>query len=132
MNEPEGTGPGAARGPYFGSRRGDRCGAAVSDELGLTAQPCVTLVRKNRRRGHGTRSALCACTGCIRAVVGNPLYMSGDISPQYLLKAQSFAQAVQLESGVGVTLWDATAHHHGSAPSPGCSWPYAREPPRGD
>jgi putative holliday junction resolvase len=48
--------------------------------------------------------------------VGNPLYMSGDISPQ-ALKAQALAQALQLETGAGVTLWDerlstTEAHRH--------------------
>ena len=54
--------------------------------------------------------------GCTRVVVGNPLYMSGDVSPQ-ALKAQSFAEALHLEAGVGVTLWDerlttTEAHRH--------------------
>ena len=78
-----------------------RIGVAVSDELGLTAQPVLTLVRKY---------------GCAQVVVGNPLYMSGDVSPQ-ALKAQAVAQSLQQETGVTVTLWDerlstTEAHRH--------------------
>ncbi len=64
-----------------------RVGVAVSDELGLTAQPVLTLVRKNRRQDLGSLARLMRKYGCARVVVGNPLYMSGDVSPQ-ALKAQ--------------------------------------------
>ena len=117
MNQPEEQDQGPPAGRTLGLDVGDRrIGVAVSDELGLTAQPVLTLVRKNRRQDIGTVARLVRKYGCIRVVVGNPLYMSGDISPQ-ALKAQSFAQAVQLESGVGVTLWDerlttTEAHRH--------------------
>ena len=54
--------------------------------------------------------------GVDRVVVGNPLYMSGDLSPQ-AIKAQAFAQSLQQETGVEVTLWDerlstTEAHRH--------------------
>ena len=90
------------QGRVLGLDVGDRrIGVAVSDELGLTAQPVLTLVRKY---------------GCAQVVVGNPLYMSGDISPQ-ALKAQAVAQSLQQETGVTVTLWDerlstTEAHRH--------------------
>ena len=82
-----------------------RVGVAVSDELGLTAQPVLTLVRKNRRQDLGSLRRLVRKYGCSHVVVGNPLYMSGDISPQ-ALKAQALAQDLQNETGVLVTLWD--------------------------
>jgi putative holliday junction resolvase len=93
-----------------------RIGVAVSDELGLTAQPVLTLTRKNRRQDLGSLARLLRKYGCAQVVVGNPLYMSGDVSPQ-ALKAQAFAQTLQLETGVGVTLWDerlssTEAHRH--------------------
>ena len=89
---------------------------AVSDELGLTAQPVLTLVRKNRRQDLGSLARLVRKYGCAQVVVGNPLYMSGDISPQ-ALKAQAVAQSLQQETGVTVTLWDerlstTEAHRH--------------------
>ena len=106
-----------AAGRILGLDVGDRrIGVAVSDELGLTAQPVLTLVRKNRRQDLGSLARLVRKYGCAQVVVGNPLYMSGDISPQ-ALKAQAFAQALQLETGVEVTLWDerlstTEAHRH--------------------
>ncbi len=105
--------PGRILGLDVGDRR---IGVAVSDELGLTAQPVLTLVRKNRRQDLGSLARLVRKYGCAQVVVGNPLYMSGDISPQ-ALKAQALAQALQLETGAEVTLWDerlstTEAHRH--------------------
>ena len=93
-----------------------RVGVAVSDELGLTAQPVLTLVRKNRRQDLSSLRRLVRKYGCNQVVVGNPLYMSGDVSPQ-ALKAQALAQDLQSETGVSVTLWDerlstTEAHRH--------------------
>ena len=104
-------------GRILGLDVGDRrIGVAVSDELGLTAQPVLTLVRKNRSQDLRSLSLLVRKYGCAQVLVGNPLYMSGDISPQ-ALKAQANAQALQLETGAGVTLWDerlstTEAHRH--------------------
>lgn len=93
-----------------------RVGVAVSDEMRLTAQPVLTLVRKNRRQDLGSLRRLVRKYGCNQVVVGNPLYMSGDVSPQ-ALKAQALAQDLQSETGVPVTLWDerlstTEAHRH--------------------
>jgi RNase H-fold protein (predicted Holliday junction resolvase) len=87
------------QGRVLGLDVGDRrIGVAVSDELGLTAQPVLTLVRKNRRQDLGSLARLVRKYGCAQVVVGNPLYMSGDVSPQ-ALKAQALAQALQLQTG---------------------------------
>lgn len=93
-----------------------RVGVAVSDELNLTAQPVLTLVRQNRRQDLRSLARLVRKYGVDRVVVGNPLYMSGDLSPQ-AIKAQAFAQSLQQETGVEVTLWDerlstTEAHRH--------------------
>ncbi|MGA3224672.1 MAG: Holliday junction resolvase RuvX [Acidobacteriaceae bacterium] len=93
-----------------------RVGVALSDELGLTAQPVFTLTRKNRRQDLGTLARLVRKYNCTQVVVGNPLYMSGDVSPQ-ALKAQAFAQDLEKETGLAVTLWDerlstTEAHRH--------------------
>src|ERR1700722_3902782 len=112
MNEPDQP---ARR--ILGLDVGDRrVGVAVSDELGLTAQPVLTLVRKNRRQDLGSLRRLVRKYGCKQVVVGNPLYMSGDVSPQ-ALKAKALAQDLQSETGVQVTLWDerlstTEAHRH--------------------
>lgn len=97
----------------FGDRR---IGVAVSDELGLTAQPVLTLVRKNTKQDLKSLGRLLRKYGCTGIVMGNPLHMSGDLSPQ-AAKAQSFAETLRAEFSVPVHLWDerltsAEAHRH--------------------
>ena len=93
-----------------------RIGVAVSDPLGLTAQPVLTLVRTNRRQDLKSLTRLIRKYSCQAIVVGNPLYMSGDLSPQ-AAKAQAFAEILRVESGLPVHLWDerlttTEAHRH--------------------
>jgi putative Holliday junction resolvase len=93
-----------------------RIGVAVSDPLGLTAQPVMTLVRTNRRQDLKSLQRLIRKYDCAEIVVGNPLYMSGDQSPQ-AAKAQAFAQMLREETGLPVHLWDerlttTEAHRH--------------------
>ena len=93
-----------------------RIGVAVSDPLGLTAQPVLTLVRTSRRHDLKSLRRLMRKYGCGEIVVGNPLYMSGDQSPQ-AAKTQSFAKILREETGLPVHLWDerlttTEAHRH--------------------
>jgi putative holliday junction resolvase len=93
-----------------------RIGVAVSDPLGLTAQPVLTLVRSNRRQDLKSLMRVIRKYACEEIVVGNPLYMSGDQSPQ-AAKAQAFAQMLREETGLPVHLWDerlttTEAHRH--------------------
>jgi len=93
-----------------------RIGVAVSDPLGLTAQPILTLVRTNRRQDMKSLKRLLRKYTCVEIVVGNPLYMSGDQSPQ-AAKAQAFAGILREETGLPVHLWDerlttTEAHRH--------------------
>lgn len=93
-----------------------RIGIAVSDALGLTAQPVLTLTRTNRKQDLKSIQRLIRRHGCAQIVVGNPLYMSGDQSPQ-AAKAQAFAQMLRDETGLPVHLWDerlttTEAHRH--------------------
>lgn len=93
-----------------------RIGVAVSDALGLTAQPVLTLVRSNRREDLKSLQRLIRKHNCAAVVVGNPLHMSGDQSPQ-AAKAQAFAQTLREETGLPVHLWDerlttTEAHRH--------------------
>src|SRR6185312_7643670 len=93
-----------------------RIGVAVSDPLGLTAQPVMTLVRTNRRQDLKSLRRLIRRYGCAEIVVGNPLYMSGDQSPQ-AAKAQAFAEMLREETGLPVHLWyerltTTEAHRH--------------------
>lgn len=93
-----------------------RIGVAVSDQLGLTAQPVLTLVRSNRKQDLKSLQRLIRRYECVAIVVGNPLYMSGDQSPQ-AAKAQAFAEMLRQETGLPVHLWDerlttTEAHRH--------------------
>ena len=97
----------------FGSRR---IGVAVSDELGLTAQPVLTLVRKNVKQDLKSLGRLLRKYGCTAIVLGNPLYMSGDVSPQ-ALKTHAFAESLREAFSLPVHLWDerltsTEAHRH--------------------
>ncbi len=99
-----------------------RIGVALSDELGYTAQPLFTLHRAGLNKS-GLRMDLKAIARVLRkygpiseAVVGNPLYMSGDQSPQ-AARAQAFADALRAEFPLTVHLWDerlttTEAHRH--------------------
>jgi putative holliday junction resolvase len=93
-----------------------RIGVAVSDSLGLTAQPVLTLVRSNRKQDLKSLQRIIRKYACAEIVVGNPLYMSGDQSPQ-AAKAQAFAQILRDETSLPVHLWDerlttTEAHRH--------------------
>ncbi len=93
-----------------------RIGLALSDELGYTAQPLFTLHRAGLRKDLKELARTLRRHGVTEIVVGNPLYMSGDLSPQ-AEKAQAFAEAVRTEFGLPVHLWDerlttTQAHRH--------------------
>ncbi|HUY80726.1 MAG TPA: Holliday junction resolvase RuvX [Acidobacteriaceae bacterium] len=97
----------------FGDRR---IGVAVSDELEITVQPVLTLIRSNRKQDLKSLQRLIRKYHCTNIVVGNPLYMSGDQSPQ-AAKAQAFAAMLHEATGLPVHLWDerlttTEAHRH--------------------
>jgi putative holliday junction resolvase len=97
----------------FGARR---IGVAVSDELGLTAQPVLTLVRNNLRQDLKSLGRLLRKFECSAIVLGNPLHLSGDLSPQ-AAKTQAFAETLRETFALPVHLWDerltsAEAHRH--------------------
>jgi len=97
----------------FGTRR---IGVAVSDELGLTAQPVLTLVRKNEKLDLKSIGRLLRKYDCTAVVLGHPLHMSGDVSP-LALKTQAFAKSLREAFSLPVHLWDerlssAEAHRH--------------------
>jgi len=92
---------------YLGLDVGDRrIGVAVSDELGLTAQPVLTLERRrNRREDLRSLARLCRRFGVVGIVVGNPVHLSGDVSPQ-AVKTQAFAAELGALTGLPIHLWD--------------------------
>ncbi len=87
----------------IGSRR---IGVAVSDELGLTAQPVLTLERRSSRREDlRSLARLCRRFGVIGIVVGNPVHLSGEPSPQ-ATKTKAFAAELGELTGLPIHLWD--------------------------
>jgi putative Holliday junction resolvase len=93
-----------------------RIGLAISDPLGYTAQPLFTLHRTGRKADLKSIARVLRKHGVKEAVVGNPLHMSGDQSPQ-AAKAQAFAEDLRTEFGITVYLWDerlttTQAHRH--------------------
>ncbi len=90
-----------------GSRR---IGVAVSDELGLTAQPVMTLERRgsgpaNRREDLRSLARLCRRFAVAGIVVGNPLHLSGESSPR-AAKTQAFAAELGELTGLPIHLCD--------------------------
>jgi putative Holliday junction resolvase len=92
---------------YLGLDVGNRrIGVAVSDELGLTAQPVLTLERRhNQREDLRSLARLARRFAVAGIVVGNPLHLSGDVSPQ-AVKNQAFAAALGELTGLPIHLWD--------------------------
>ena len=83
-----------------------RIGVAVSDELGITAQPVMTLERKrNRRDDLRSLGRLARKFGVSAIVVGNPLRLSGEESSQ-TVKTQTFASELGELTGLPIHLHD--------------------------
>ncbi len=83
-----------------------RIGIAVSDELGLIAQPVLTLeVHRNRRDDLRSIARLARRYAVSGIVIGNPLHLSGDESPR-ALKTKQFASELAELSGLPIHLWD--------------------------
>ncbi|MGO8760137.1 MAG: Holliday junction resolvase RuvX [Terracidiphilus sp.] len=96
-----------ARPRYLGLDVGSsRIGVAVSDELGLTAQPVMTLERRGSRREHlRSLARLARRFGAAGIVVGNPLHLSGEASPR-AEKTRAFAAELGDLTGLPIHLWD--------------------------
>jgi putative Holliday junction resolvase len=89
-----------------------RIGVAVSDELGLTAQPVMTLERhRNQRDDLRSLARLARRYGVAGIVVGNPLHISGEMSPQ-AVKTQAFAAELGEVSKLPIHLWDERLTSH--------------------
>jgi putative holliday junction resolvase len=82
-----------------------RVGVALTDPLGYTAQPLLTLWRKSRGEDLRSLLRLIRKHEVSEIVVGNPLHMSGDVSP-WAAKVQEFAEDLRKRSGLPVQLWD--------------------------
>jgi putative Holliday junction resolvase len=82
-----------------------RVGVALSDPLGYTAQPLLTLWRKGRGEDLRSLMRLIRKHEVTEIVVGNPLHLSGDLSP-WAVKVQAFAEELRERSALPVHLWD--------------------------
>jgi putative Holliday junction resolvase len=83
-----------------------RIGVAVSDELGLTAQPVLTLERqRNPREDLRSLARLGRRFAVSGIVVGNPLSLDGQLTPQ-AARIQAFASQLGELSGLPIHLWD--------------------------
>ncbi len=99
--------PPATHPRYLGLDVGNRrIGVAVSDELGLMAQPVLTLERhRNRREDLRSLARLSRRFGVAGIVVGKPLRLSGEPSAQ-TAKTQAFAAELGELTGLPIHMWD--------------------------
>jgi putative holliday junction resolvase len=89
-----------------------RIGVAVSDELGLTAQPVLTLERRrNPREDLRSLARLCRRYEVAGIVVGNPLSLNGEITSQ-AAKIHSFAAELGELAKLPIHLWDERLTSH--------------------
>lgn len=82
-----------------------RIGLALSDELGLTAQPLLTLERINRREDLRQLRDICHRHSVGRILVGHPVHMSGAAG-EMAEEAARFAARLHKEMNIEVELLD--------------------------
>jgi putative Holliday junction resolvase len=85
-----------------GSRR---IGLAVSDSLGITAQPLNTLTRTTKRADLAHIKKLIREHQVTELVLGNPLNMSGEAGTQ-ATKVAAFAEELRTQLDLPIHLWD--------------------------
>jgi len=93
-----------------------RIGIAISDAFAHTAQPLLTLTRSNRRNDLRMLERLIRKHEIAEIVIGHPLHMSGDLSPQ-AAKTAAFAELLRSEFALPIHLIDerlttTEAHRH--------------------
>src|ERR1700683_516562 len=77
-----------------------RIGLAISDEMGLTAQPIGALVRVNRQRDLSRLRETCRALGVTHMIVGQPLHMTGEAG-EMAQEAARFAARLGKDTGIG-------------------------------
>ena len=80
-------------------------GVAVSDELGMTAQPLTTVRRVNLRQDVGALRALAEERGAKTLVLGLPLNMDGS-EGERASAVRAFGSLLAKELDVRVEYWD--------------------------
>jgi len=86
----------------YGNRR---IGVAVSDPLGLTAQPLPAIAREGDRKDVAEIGRRAAELGAASVVLGLPLLMNGDEGPA-AVRAREFGGRIETELSLPVTMWD--------------------------
>ncbi|MDD5558547.1 Holliday junction resolvase RuvX [Candidatus Methylomirabilis sp.] len=86
----------------FGTRR---IGVAVSDELGLTAQPLPSLEPSSEEEAIRAIRGLIEQYGVLEVVVGLPKNMNGSLGPA-AEQALAFARRLEEGGAVKATMWD--------------------------
>jgi len=82
-----------------------RIGVALTDPLGLTVQPLLTIYRKTLHADLKSIGRIIRKHDIKEAVVGYPLHMSGEVSPR-AKKSEELAAALHAEFGLPVHLID--------------------------
>jgi putative Holliday junction resolvase len=82
-----------------------RIGLAISDELGVTAQPLATMERSNRRDDMRRLREICATHNVARILVGHPVHITGEAG-EMAAEAARFAERLTKETGVETELVD--------------------------
>lgn len=82
-----------------------KIGLALSDELGLTAQPLTTMVRINRRADLRRLSEICRRYSVARIIVGHPLRLRGEAG-EMAAETARFAAKLRKEIGIETELVD--------------------------
>lgn len=82
-----------------------RMGLALSDELQMTAQPLLVIVRTNRRNDLRRLREICRKHGVARILVGHPVHITGEAG-KMADEAAQFAARLQKELGIDVKLAD--------------------------
>jgi putative pre-16S rRNA nuclease len=82
-----------------------RIGLAISDELGLTANPLPVLLRKNRREDLARLREIANANSVARIIVGLPLHLSGRHG-EMAEEASRFASRLAKELGLPVEQLD--------------------------
>ncbi|MBN1917488.1 MAG: Holliday junction resolvase RuvX [Verrucomicrobia bacterium] len=94
------------RGRVLGVDYGERrIGLAVSDPLGITAQPAGTVTISTPREAMRAVGDAATRHGAVHVVVGLPRSMSGAIGPK-AREVIRFVAAFQCTASVAVSLWD--------------------------
>ena len=82
-----------------------RTGVAVSDPLGLTAQPRGVIQERNAAQAAERVADIARELGAVEVVIGLPVNMSGKEGPR-ARRAREFGALVGELSGLSVTYWD--------------------------